>query len=61
MLVPSLLSQTISTLHSVNHLHVVFCAGYAGVVQFGGLRIGGLSGIYKGHDYNKGDTNISMY
>lgn len=29
-------------------------AGYAGVIQIGGIRIGGISGIYKKHDYNKG-------
>jgi len=29
-------------------------AGYAGIVNVGGLRIGGISGIYKGCDYHKG-------
>ena len=27
--------------------------GYAGVMQFGGLRIAGLSGIWKGYNYNR--------
>ena len=28
--------------------------GYANVLQFGGLRIGGLSGIYKDKDFHRG-------
>lgn len=32
----------------------IFFLGFAGVVQFGGLRIGGLSGIYKKYEYNTG-------
>uniref|UniRef100_A0A915D102 Lariat debranching enzyme C-terminal domain-containing protein n=1 Tax=Ditylenchus dipsaci TaxID=166011 RepID=A0A915D102_9BILA len=31
----------------------IYYLGYASVVQFGGLRIAGLSGIYKGNDYDK--------
>ena len=31
----------------------MYFMGYAGVVQFGGLRIGGLSGIYERRDYCK--------
>ena len=49
---------------------MVLSTGYANIVQVGGLRIGGLSGIYKGRDYTKGhyekppytdDTKRSVY
>ncbi|GBC00050.1 hypothetical protein RclHR1_03720011 [Rhizophagus clarus] len=32
----------------------IYFLGYTGVVNFGGLRIGGLSGIYNRHNYNSG-------
>lgn len=32
----------------------IFYLGHAGVVNFNGVRIAGLSGIYKPSDYNLG-------
>jgi lariat debranching enzyme len=32
----------------------IYFLGFAGVVNVGGLRVGGLSGIYRGNNYQKG-------
>jgi len=39
----------------------IYYLGYCGAVQFGGLTIAGLSGIYKYHDYGRGHFEMPPY
>lgn len=39
----------------------IYYMGFANVLNFGGIRIGGLSGIYKPNDYYKGHFELPPY
>ena len=41
-------------------MYTICSPGYAGIVNVGGLRIGGMSGIYEEGNYHKGSSILYM-
>lgn len=39
----------------------IYYLGHSGVLNFGGLRIAGLSGIFKGYNFRKGYYETAPY